>query len=127
MPRAHRVLGAVPNPDGPSFVYALIRSDLTLPQQLVQTAHATHESGGQFGAPAGCHLIVLVVANEAVLRAHRDRLVAAGIPLVLFTEPDLGDAATALATGPLTQADRLHFRGMSLWKPVDAVPETKPC
>ncbi len=98
-----------------------------MPQQLVQAAHAAHESGGRFGAPAGCHLIALAVADEAALLAHRDRLEAVGIPLVLFIEPDLDRAATALATGPLTQADRLHFRGLSLWKPVGVVPETKPC
>jgi len=94
-------------------MYVLVRTDLTIPQQVVQAAHAAHESGGKFGAPAGCFLIILSVPDEPMLHAWADRL---GDSAVLFTEPDLGGAATALATAPFPGKQSLFSR-LKLWSP----------
>lgn len=86
-------------------------------QQLVQAAHAAHESGILFGDPAHpiSSIVLIGVSGESELLAEYARLLPQ-IPLVLFREPDLGDASTALATGPITGDDRRHFRRHKLWR-----------
>ncbi len=98
-------------------MYVLVRTDLPLAQQIVQAAHAAHEAGIHFGDKLvhPSSLVLIGVGSEAELRAEYDRLIAAGIPLTLFIEPDMGDAATALASGPLTGGDRRLFKGHKLW------------
>lgn len=96
----------------------LVRSDLTISQQIVQAAHAAHEAGIRHGNPVDVSSLVLIaVPDEAALRTEFSRIQAAGITAYLFTEPDMQDAATALCTAPITGDARRLFRRYSLWRP----------
>ncbi|MBY0461149.1 MAG: hypothetical protein K2V38_27825 [Gemmataceae bacterium] len=86
-----------------SHLYVLVRRDLSAPQIAVQAAHAAIEAARRF-LPTDHphpHLVLCGVAHERALLAAADRLERAGVRFSLFREPDLNDAATALATEPL--------------------------
>jgi hypothetical protein len=90
-----------------------------LAQQLVQAAHATHEVAllHPYQTDQISHLIVIGVPSELELLQEAERLTGAGIPLTLFREPDIGNAATALATAPISGEARKLFRHHKLWNP----------
>lgn len=94
-----------------------MRQDLTLAQQLVQAAHATHEVALQYPyrADQPSSLVLIGVPSEHELLRNVARLEGLGIPLTLFREPDLGDAATAFATAPIIGGNRRLFRDHKLW------------
>src|SRR5262245_54271705 len=74
----------------------------------VQAIHAGIEATRQFLSPKSQHphLVLCVVASEARLLAAADYLFRSNIPFALFREPDQGNAATALATAPLSGPQR---------------------
>ncbi len=96
----------------------MVRQDLPVAQQIVQAAHAAYEAGSRFGDPEAPppNLVLIGVSDEPRLIDEYTRLMAASIPLTLFTEPDLGDAATALSTGPITGDQRRLFKRHTLWQ-----------
>jgi hypothetical protein len=97
----------------------MVRSDLSPPQQAVQACHAVQEltRQGHF-APDGVtpNLVLLEARDEADLVSWWRSCVPGEPPSVIFYEPDLGDAATAWAVGPVAGADRKAFRHMPLLK-----------
>lgn len=94
----------------------LVRADLTLPTQFCQAAHAAHEAGIRFGDPASISSIVLCsVPGEKELVHAKDQLDQRGIRSYLFTEDDLGNQATSLATEPISGASRRALRDYPLW------------
>lgn len=122
-------------------IYVLIRQDISIEQQLVQSAHAAAEAGRTFYSHDHgiASLIVLSVPDQAALHAARQRLLSHGIESELFFEPDFGMGHSALATRPLTNDERRHMRRWRLWtlesalkhaprartpRPVDAHPTT---
>lgn len=100
-------------------MYVLVRNDLTLPQQMVQAAHAAHEAGIHLADKTGdiASIVICGVAEERTLLQEQARLAVAGIQTLLFREPDMGDAATALASAPIRGETRRHFRRYKLWVP----------
>lgn len=56
------------------------------------------------------YLIQLTVPTEDHLKNMAGTLELAKIPHCVYHEPDFGDAATAIATAPVTEAQRKHFR-----------------
>lgn len=62
------------------------------------------------------NLIVLGVPDQSGLDAAVSRLRDAGVPLCVFTEPDIGGQPTALATAPVYGRDRKLFREFRLIK-----------
>ena len=56
------------------------------------------------------------VPDEGELLAWGERLASHGVGFVIFREPDIGDAATAISTEPITGALRRHFKRLPLWK-----------
>lgn len=94
----------------------LVRTDLTLPQQFCQAAHAAHEAGIRFGNPARVSSIVLCsVPDEASLIRAKDRLDRKGIRSYVFLEDDLGNQATSLATEPISGSSRRVLGEFPLW------------
>jgi len=81
----------------------------------VQAIHAAHDAGRFFCSPDDPvpSVVVCQAPNEDALRREAIRLEARGIRVTVFTEPDRGNEATALATEPLGQDDRRIF---SKWK-----------
>lgn len=99
-------------------MYVLVRTDLSLPQQMCQAAHAAHESGRHLAERSSSisSIVICAVPSEPALLDARDRLQHHGLRTVLFREPDLGDRATALATEPLPSSRRNILSRYPLWK-----------
>lgn len=100
-------------------IYVLIRQDLTLTQQLVQASHASAEAGRRHYKPEHgiASLVVLSVTDEAALLAAAGALKSSGIASEVFFEPVDAMGHSSLASEPVLQAQRHHFRSWPLWKP----------
>ena len=103
----------------PTHFYVLVRTDLPLPQQLVQAVHASHEAGKLHaqGNPYDDRIFSVVVCqvpSEYHLMKAYDRIKNRGIEVSLFREPDIDNQATALATEPVS--DRKFFSKFKLWR-----------
>ena len=95
----------------------MVRTDLTLAQQLCQAVHAAHEAGIRFGTPDRVSAVVVcALPDEAALRDALDRLTFHGIRATAFHEPDLGGRMTALATEPLPRNRRNFLSRYPLWR-----------
>lgn len=98
-------------------VYVFVRTDLPIPAQAVQACHACHESGREFGAPQGTHLILLGVCNSTELCRIMGMCKAHGIRYVDFVEPDWEWGLTAIATEPISGSmGRKLFSEYELWQ-----------
>jgi hypothetical protein len=89
-----------------------------LPQQLVQAIHAAHEAGihlSQEHSQTSSVVVCAVPSEQDLLKAH-DFITRRGIRSVVFTEPDIGGQATALASEPVFGSARRIFNRFSLWK-----------
>lgn len=106
------------------YVYVLIRTDIPIEQQLVQTGHAAWEAGQRFPKPDEvASLIVLSVPGKDELEAASRRLTEHGIDNYLFYEPDFEMGHSALATRALTtQAERDLLRMYPLYRFSPAMP-----
>lgn len=99
-------------------MYVVVRTDLSLPQQLVQAAHAAHEAGlrAEPGAEPS-NLIALQVPDKQQLEQAMERF-ASRVPIVPFYEPDDDQGLTAFATLPIDSEQRRHFSNFKLWRPL---------
>lgn len=99
------------------YVYLIIRTDLPLAQQIIQTAHAAQECGLYLSdpGPEPDYICMLAVPDEDALLELGVRIQTAGVQYRLICEPDLGNQATAIATEPITGSRRKLFRGAMLW------------
>jgi len=107
------------------YVYIVVRTDLTLPQQAVQSSHALLEMSRQYSTQSHQHpsIIILGVKNEEKLKDTIIRLVRHGkIQFTTFQEPDIGDEYTALATVPIYGTDRDFFKDYRL---IDGTSKSK--
>ena len=101
-------------------MYIAVCTDLSLPQQMVQVAHAAQECGIYFSSPQpdSDFMAICQFANEAELLAE-----AAKHPRMrIIREPDLRGRATAIASPPLVGAERKPFRRWKLW---GSTPESR--
>jgi len=97
----------------------IVRTDLPIEQQLVQSCHAAYEAGLRLATPVpdtDYSVICSVNSEEDLREAHRG-LLDQRIPTVLFTEADLDDQATALASAPVVGEQRKAFSEFRLWTP----------
>jgi hypothetical protein len=101
------------------FVYVIVREDLCLVQQLVQSCHASVEAARHLFPPdlPHPHLIVCAVGDEPALWRLLQRLQRQGVRLRAFFEPDLDNELTALATEPVLGQTRRLFRKLPLLTP----------
>ena len=98
-------------------IYVLVRTDISLAQQIVQAAHATAEAARSlYRSEHGiASLVLLAVLDKASLHQAQLQLQHKGIACELFHEPDFGMGDSALATQPVPDAMRKHFRSWPLW------------
>lgn len=99
------------------YVYVLVRQDLSVQQQAVQSAHAVLEmSRTAWSHPKDHpHLIILGVKNEKQLKeVAADLTVNTKTPFTMFREPDIGNQCTALATDYIYGMDRAYFKKFKL-------------
>ena len=100
------------------YNYIVVRDDLPIEQQIVQSSHAAYEAGTHLernGSNVN-HLIVLSTPDEQSLLEAQEKIRERGIESVLFREPDIGDQATALCTEPVWGSRRKIFSSYKLWR-----------
>ena len=89
------------------YVYAIVRKDLSVPQQAVQAGHALIESTKTFNKinehPS---VIICSVKNEKKLQDAITFLYDNNVKISVFKEPDINNQMTALATEPLYGVNR---------------------
>lgn len=107
--------------------YVLVRTDISLAQQMVQAVHAAAEAARDHYRPDHgiASAIVLQVPNQAALLQAQAQLHAKGIQTKLFFEPDFDMGDSALATEPVTDEQRKLLRRWPLWSAVGARPALK--
>lgn len=95
-----------PRPVRAERLYVVVRRDLAPGHQMVQAIHAAqtfaveHAEEHLAWFKSSNTLAVLTVSGLAELRRLHGRAVTAGLACSLFTEPDMGDAPTALVLPP---------------------------
>ena len=99
-----------------AYMYVLIRNDLSNAQRAVQACHAAIESSRKYLKDTDEHpsVILCSVKNESKILKYSDEFSKQGIDHVVFREPDIGNAATALASRPLVGKDRKAFAKFQL-------------
>lgn len=104
------------------YTYVLIRRDISLAQQVVQSNHAAWEAGLAFEAPAQtCSIVVCSVAGQKELLEAAGRLHRYGIEHQVFFEPDFGMGYSALCTRALaSKKERYVLSKYPLWGKEDA-------
>lgn len=84
-------------------LFVIVRADLPPGAQLAQAVHTAREFAAAHGEldrlwhEGSKNLVALQVPDEPALHALRARADAAGVPLAVNHEPDLGDALTGIA------------------------------
>lgn len=97
----------------------MVRKDLPPEQQTVQAVHAAFDAGKYFAnhndrdTPS---VVICSVPDEHALIEAVHRLERKRVDHVLFTEPDMGHEATALATAPVNGNTRRIFSNYPLWR-----------
>lgn len=91
------------------YVYILVRSDISIEQQIVQASHAALEAGFRFKKPdVTSSIVLLTVPNQVALESAAERLDRNGIDHHMFFEPDFGMGHSALATRPMVLKSERH-------------------
>jgi hypothetical protein len=98
-----------------------VRCDLTAPQITVQACHAVLEATKAYASTEHPNIVLLGVDNEWQLHAIGNRLQLNDISFRCFSEPDLNDQMTAIATAPVYGAARKIFARYQLLKESDYV------
>lgn len=97
------------------YSYIFVRTDLSVPQQIVQAAHASLNAGHQFGSHS--HIVLFGIKSEQELSRAADMLTDNGIRHTMFYEPDNNAGYTALVTEPLQGERRKHMKRYQLLQP----------
>lgn len=105
------------NKDEASMSLVIIRTDITLAQQMVQACHAASMAGHRFdGWKDDTRMALLAAKDLETLAGAADRLSKAGIDFHEFFEPDHDIGISALASAPIPwkKATRA-LRHLPLW------------
>lgn len=88
-------------------MYLFVRQDLSVPQQIVQTAHAVDELNKRWDDKSDTtnFMVLCSVKDELELWKVGEYLASKGIFHHMFYEPDI-EASTAIATRPLRGIER---------------------
>lgn len=99
------------------YIYLFVRTDLSIPQQIVQTAHAVdelnrrHEHKNTHNTTN--HMVLCGAHSSDELFGISEHLQSHGIAHEMFYEPDI-DGHTAIATEPLVGSNRLPLKRFRL-------------
>lgn len=100
-------------------MYVISRKDIPQPHLVVQIAHAVLAATNTFiGSAAITHpnLVVCAVADEKDLAAEFNRLKEEGVPCCAWTEDDMNNQLTAVASAVVRGPQRKAFRKYKLLK-----------
>ncbi len=81
-------------------MYIFVRGDLSIPQQIIQSAHAVDELNKVYPHRSQNHIVLCDAENEQSLFGVSDFLTHHGIKHRMFYETDIS-SHTAIATVPL--------------------------
>lgn len=96
--------------------YVVVRSDLSVAQQIIQVAHCCLTAGSKFELPEYHHLVLLSIDEVLQFEDLAFRLAMAEVGYELFFEPDL-PGYTALCSESITDPEKHKlFRGLPLWR-----------
>lgn len=98
-------------------VYVITRLDIKQPHRTVQVAHGAWAARNTFGNPNEPHpnLVVCGVAGERELEEVFEDLKAKGVPVLAWSEEDMGGQMTAVASAPLKgNKERRPFKKFQL-------------
>lgn len=99
------------------YCYVVVRSDLSLEQQMVQAIHAAMAATAQHGGlTENTRLALLCAKGQRHLLDLAVALDDQGKPFSLFHEPDHGIGYSALATAPGFHRDFKILHKLPLWK-----------
>lgn len=87
------------------YMYIFVRKDISIPQQIVQAAHAVDELNKKHLHEPGNYMVLCDAEDEASLLKVSEWLCHHDIKHEMFYEPDL-NSYTAIATKPLRGAER---------------------
>lgn len=106
--------------DDASYVYVLVREDLTWEQQAVQACHASLHAGYSEQEPSSPpNLVLLTVPSEQALLNASHLLDLKGVEYSIFNEPDGSMGYSALATKIVrSRTDRQIFSKFPLLRRV---------
>ena len=106
-----------------TYIYSIIRKDIPLADQIVQTAHSAFHAGEAFYAFEGGtdissipFLVLLEINTQEELVALSKKLKANGIVYSMFHEPDDDLGYTSLTTLPVNTEQRKLFSNFRLWR-----------
>jgi hypothetical protein len=93
-------------------LYCFVRTDLSLPQQIVQASHAVLEATKAFLSEnlEHPHLVILSAKDQSALFKVAKKLDITGIRYRIFIEPDINDEATSLCTEVISGDARRIFK-----------------
>ncbi len=94
-----------------------VRQDLTLPQQIVQSNHASLSIAQKFKIDGIPNLILIGVKDKSALESIIHTLEWFGHGYHAWMEPDGGLGLTSIATVPLDLNQRKIFSNFGLWRP----------
>lgn len=100
------------------YIYIGVRTDLSIPQQVVQACHVALEAGESFledfGHPS---VVVLGFKTESKLKRFKDYLDSIEwMHYDTFREPDRDNELTSIATMPVPEEDKKLFKKFQLLK-----------
>ena len=97
------------------YIYLFIREDLSIPQQIIQTAHAVDSLSINRESDNVNHMVLIGIENEEELKNISKYLQIWDIEHKMFYEPDI-TSHTAIATNPLRGKERNRLKKFNLMK-----------
>lgn len=99
-----------------SYVYVIVRKDLSAAQQAVQSCHAVIEATKAFKIEKHPSVIICHVRSCSKLHDVCAELNETGVKFSTFYEPDIGFELTAIASEPVSGSKRDAFKKFQLLK-----------
>lgn len=111
------------------YVYAFVRQDLSVAQQLVQLGHVMRRRGmlsmQEEGIPA---LVVIGMPHELAMHKVATKLTDANIGYNKFIDPDQPQIGmTAISTRPVSPAEKEVLKNYRMWNEANNTQVKRRC
>ncbi len=97
-------------------IYAFVRRDIPLADQMVQVGHICIEGHTKFKYPSNSNLVLFQIQDERELLELSCTLDEENIKHTMFYEPDDTMAYTTLITEALESKHKYSFKKYQLWE-----------
>ena len=99
------------------YIFVFVRQDLSIPQQLVQSNHATLSLASKYIINGTPNLVLIGVPDRDGLIEAGNLLTQYGHRYYAWFEPDYDLGLTAIATVPLSREEKKLLAHYTLWRP----------